>query len=299
MTTTIRLAQGLVAVTTLVGVALFGALRFLYDRFYGAFGIRPEEVGLDFLAIVGRGGLEIAALLLVATAFAALGYALGTVLFLSLLQPLSSRRLLPRPRLTPWARSILVVLVCAVAPLGIFDAIDRSTAHLAKAYEQVTKGFRVEPSAFLAIRVEPVRVEWVAGGSPPFQLSKTLMLLGTGDGTLFTYDLETQSLVRLPANAVAVLQRCHPSYPGLCLAPKAPDVDCRDLPTANVAVREPDPYGLDADGDAVGCEDETSPAGRSSVIGGTVLLVVVALLRVVRMWGFEPPDEATNLVESE
>jgi hypothetical protein len=296
---TIRFAQGLVAVTTLAGVALFGLFRFLHDRFYGAFGIRPDEVGLDFLTVVGRGGLEVATLLLVVTALVSFGYALGTAFFVSFVNPSSDRRPLPRPRLDQRVRSVFFVVLCLLAPIAAFNAIDRATARLAEAHEQVKKGIRVEPSAFLAIRVEPVTVEWIGDASPPSPASSELMLLGTGGGTVFAYDLELQSLVRYPLNAVAVFQRCHQSYPGLCLAPETPDLDCRDLPTANVTVREPDPYGLDADGDGVGCEGATPPAGRSSVIGGMVFILLVAAWRFARLWGFEPRKEAARWVEPE
>jgi hypothetical protein len=53
---------------------------------------------------------------------------------------------------------------------------------------------------------------------------------------------------------------CHPSYTGACLDPSASDYDCAggsgDGPkyTGQVNVVGPDEYGLDGDGDGVGCE---------------------------------------------
>jgi hypothetical protein len=53
---------------------------------------------------------------------------------------------------------------------------------------------------------------------------------------------------------------CHPSYTGACLDPNASDYDCAggsgDGPkyTGQVNVVGPDEYGLDGDGDGVGCE---------------------------------------------
>jgi hypothetical protein len=53
---------------------------------------------------------------------------------------------------------------------------------------------------------------------------------------------------------------CHPSYTGACLDPSASDYDCAggsgDGPkyTGTVTVVGPDVFGLDGDGDGVGCE---------------------------------------------
>jgi hypothetical protein len=53
---------------------------------------------------------------------------------------------------------------------------------------------------------------------------------------------------------------CHPSYVGACLDPNASDYDCAGgsgngpLYTGTVQVTGYDEYGLDADGDGIGCE---------------------------------------------
>ena len=48
--------------------------------------------------------------------------------------------------------------------------------------------------------------------------------------------------------------QCDPSYPGVCIPPFPPDLDCADVPHSNFAVRGNDPHGFDGDGDGVGCE---------------------------------------------
>ncbi len=54
---------------------------------------------------------------------------------------------------------------------------------------------------------------------------------------------------------------CHPSYRGACLDPDASDYDCLGgrgngpKYTGRVIVVGPDEYGLDADGDGIGCEE--------------------------------------------
>ena len=48
---------------------------------------------------------------------------------------------------------------------------------------------------------------------------------------------------------------CDASYPGVCIPPPPPDLDCAEVPYSGFAVRGPDPHGFDGDGDGVGCED--------------------------------------------
>jgi micrococcal nuclease len=48
--------------------------------------------------------------------------------------------------------------------------------------------------------------------------------------------------------------KCDPSYPGVCIAPYPPDLDCADVPYTSFAVVGSDPHGFDGDGDSIGCE---------------------------------------------
>jgi PASTA domain len=48
---------------------------------------------------------------------------------------------------------------------------------------------------------------------------------------------------------------CDPAYPGACLPPPPPDLDCRDIGhRVTVNHQYGDPHRLDADGDGVGCD---------------------------------------------
>jgi micrococcal nuclease len=44
------------------------------------------------------------------------------------------------------------------------------------------------------------------------------------------------------------------SYPGVCIAPYPPDLDCAEIGFTNFQVVQPDPHGFDGDSDGVGCE---------------------------------------------
>jgi hypothetical protein len=47
---------------------------------------------------------------------------------------------------------------------------------------------------------------------------------------------------------------CDPSYPGVCIPPAPPDLDCPQISHREFAVVGADPHGFDGDRDGVGCE---------------------------------------------
>lgn len=47
---------------------------------------------------------------------------------------------------------------------------------------------------------------------------------------------------------------CDPSYPGVCIPPYPPDLDCGEIPDRRFTVVPPDPHGFDSDNDGIGCE---------------------------------------------
>lgn len=47
---------------------------------------------------------------------------------------------------------------------------------------------------------------------------------------------------------------CDPSYPGVCIPPYPPDLNCGDVSDKRFDVLPPDPHGFDGDGDGIGCE---------------------------------------------
>ena len=56
-----------------------------------------------------------------------------------------------------------------------------------------------------------------------------------------------------PAPATQSAQ-CSPAYPGVCIPPGPPDLDCGDIAERRFKVVAPDPHRFDRDGDGVGCE---------------------------------------------
>jgi micrococcal nuclease len=66
--------------------------------------------------------------------------------------------------------------------------------------------------------------------------------------------IETSAQRTTPPPAFAPSGRCDRSYPGVCIPPPPPDLDCRDVPYKRFRVLPPDPHGFDGDRDGIGCE---------------------------------------------
>lgn len=49
---------------------------------------------------------------------------------------------------------------------------------------------------------------------------------------------------------------CDPSYPGVCIPPYPPDLNCPDISYRRFQVLPPDPHGFDRDGNGIGCESD-------------------------------------------
>lgn len=49
-------------------------------------------------------------------------------------------------------------------------------------------------------------------------------------------------------------QNCSPYYPGVCIPPYPPDLNCGDISFRRFQVLQPDPHGFDRDKDGIGCE---------------------------------------------
>ena len=49
---------------------------------------------------------------------------------------------------------------------------------------------------------------------------------------------------------------CDPAYPGGCIPPPPPDLDCSDIDQRRFTVLPPDPHNFDGDHNRVGCETE-------------------------------------------
>ena len=69
---------------------------------------------------------------------------------------------------------------------------------------------------------------------------------------------------------------CDPSYPDFCVTTFSANMTCTDIPYRNFTVLAPDTYGLDSDGDGLGCENSnvtyvnSSATNKSSSLNTTL-----------------------------
>jgi hypothetical protein len=61
-------------------------------------------------------------------------------------------------------------------------------------------------------------------------------------------------VVPAPTQQASTNKNCSPAYPGVCIPPPPPDLDCPDIPYKRFTVLSPDPHNFDRDGDGIGCE---------------------------------------------
>jgi micrococcal nuclease len=66
--------------------------------------------------------------------------------------------------------------------------------------------------------------------------------------------LPTEAVLVPPVTGGDATPGCDPSYPGVCIPPPLPDLDCGDISFRRFQVLPPDPHGFDRDNDGVGCE---------------------------------------------
>src|SRR5215208_3528369 len=65
---------------------------------------------------------------------------------------------------------------------------------------------------------------------------------------------------------------CDPSYPGLCIPPTPPDLDCDNISARNFRVLPPDPHRFDDDNDGIGCPTGSNQPNLDNNSGSDNLL---------------------------
>ena len=163
------------------------------------------------------------------------------------------------------AGSRVLVLVGAVVAIGVVVAM---TAHY-EPDEWVAAVAPVptsRPTLAAPTTIAPILT------APTSPTSTSTSTTSTTSTTAAPAPVATKATVTTPTTAAAprpapttttvAAPRCHPSYVGECLPVGAVDVDCAGgggngpvyAYTKNIRVVGPDVYGLDRDGDGIGCE---------------------------------------------
>ncbi len=117
---------------------------------------------------------------------------------------------------------------------------------IASAAETITS---VQTSTFTAPS-SPTEIRASTTTQPP-----TLTVIPTATRTPFpTFTLQPSNTALIPVSGNGNSGNCDPSYPGVCIPPPPPDLDCKDVPYKRFQVQPPDPHKFDRDGDGIGCE---------------------------------------------
>jgi hypothetical protein len=87
--------------------------------------------------------------------------------------------------------------------------------------------------------------------SSPTETSQTTTVTSTPRPTFTSQPSNTADIL---VNGSENNNACDPSYPGVCIPPRPPDLDCPQISYTNFTVLPPDPHGFDRDGDGIGCE---------------------------------------------
>jgi micrococcal nuclease len=66
--------------------------------------------------------------------------------------------------------------------------------------------------------------------------------------------MPVEVFIPLPTERAGSPANCDPSYPGVCIPPAPPDLDCGDISYRRFQVLQPDPHNFDGDADGIGCE---------------------------------------------
>jgi micrococcal nuclease len=112
-----------------------------------------------------------------------------------------------------------------------------------------------ELDGFLLVNLELVRLGFAQVSTYPPDVKHTELLLGAQRAAREAgLGLWGEPVDRPTAGAPGGPGSCDPSYPGGCIPPPPPDLDCADISQRGFTVLPPDPHRFDGDHDGIGCE---------------------------------------------
>ena len=183
---------------TVVASIAYVLLNSAYVEFYESLGVRPEDVGFDRLAILGRAlGLALVALFVVGILFVALA-----------LSPLPRQhfRSAPSGERTRW-NHIRVGIAALGACLFVMLAVTLPIIASSHQAELVEKGMHVGPIRFgplvlIDVSADAARIHWLDKDVPPPALLSDPRLLYLGSNNRVTVFMACGTTVIVPADKV-------------------------------------------------------------------------------------------------
>jgi len=189
---------GLGVLGTLVASIAYVLLNSAYVEFYESLGVRPEDVGFDRLAILGRAlGLALVAVFAVGLLFVALA------LSPSLKQHFES---VPSGEQIRWNR-IRVGIAALVTCLFVMFAVTLPIIASSHQAELAEKGMHVGPIRFgplvlIDVSADAARIHWLDKDVPPPTLLSDPRLLYLGSNNRVTVFMACGTTVIVPADKV-------------------------------------------------------------------------------------------------
>ena len=212
----LRILPLLPGVITVLGVVLYGALLGSYRRFYGAFNVDPEDVGLGYVTTLTR-SMGFIVLLALAVAIA-----LIQVLTFRLrpLEPSASETLKQVKRRQSRLRNKSIMLAITSAGMAIYTSgtvIFLLTGQIDQQIERVREGREAsDPELFfftiIDLNGEPSRIQWLNSQAKPADPAadpandELIYLGGTSTHSIF-WDKTRGETLRIPVATVLITHK--------------------------------------------------------------------------------------------
>jgi hypothetical protein len=106
----------------------------------------------------------------------------------------------------------------------------------------------------------PVQTSTFTATSLPTETRTSILTATTTQTSTATHTpfpiltLQPSDTAIIPVSGGGNTAGCDPAYPGVCIPPAPPDLDCKDVPYRRFQVLAPDPHNFDRDDDGIGCE---------------------------------------------
>lgn len=199
------------AVGALVASITYLLLNSAYVEFYESIGVRPEDVGLDRLAILGRAlGLVLFALFIYGLSF---GFLALILFLLGKFEPADARSQIPplsldRSRRNRIMLGVAGLLACLFALLAVLAAVNKASDRA----ELTEKGIHVSPVRlhspllinllFIDVNADYARINWLDKDVPPPALLRDPWLLYLGSNGRVAVFMACGTTVIVPADKV-------------------------------------------------------------------------------------------------
>lgn len=142
---------------------------------------------------------------------------------------------------------VMASLVLAAGAISLLPGqmVEPARAQMGEAAKKPTK----TPKATLTPTRTPTRTP-----TKTVKPTKTLKPTKTAKPTKTVKPTKTPKPTKTLKPTKSPKSMCDPAYPGVCIAPPPPDLDCKNIPYRFFKVLPPDPHNFDGDGDGWGCE---------------------------------------------